>query len=584
MDFLKSAVTSAIARSQITFPYTFGQPVEHDLTQIWTLHNATKKDDSSNVSIFTHDLKTQPRYTPLARNAARKLRTIRHPGVIKVLDVVENESNIYVVTEPSQPLSWQVKRRSMSEETMKWGLYSVAKTVAFVNQDASSVHGSVRVGSVYTSESGEWKLGGFEVLSAMNDDDAVIYNYGSMLPDANRYAPPEISSGNGWPMIKKGPIHAVDSYALGILVYEVFNGSHMGADQLAQAKSIPPNMTQAFRRLINASAKVRLSANQFVEQGRKSGGFFETPLIGITEGADNLGLKSETERDQWLKELEGLSDDFPEDFFKMKILPELLKSVEFGGGGPKVFAVIIKISSKMSDEEFEGKVLPVILRLFASPDRQMRVCLLDNLPGMIDRIPQKDVNNKMFPMLVTGFTDTTPVVREQTVKSVLTIVSKLSDRTINGELLRHLAKTANDEQPGIRTNTTICLGKIARNLGVGSRSKVLIAAFTRALRDPFVHARNAALMAFSATADVYSDDDCATKILPVMCLSLVDKEKFVRDSANKTLDIYLGKVRAYANTLPDTAIAPEVNVATNGSANASGARMGGQADAAAGWA
>ena len=66
---------------------------------------------------------------------------------------------------------------------------------------------------------------------------------------------------------------------------------------------------------------------------------------------------------------------------------------------------------------------------------------------------------------VTGFSDVAPIVREQTVKAVLTIITKLSDRTINGELLKQLAKTANDEQPGIRTNTTICLGKIARNLG-----------------------------------------------------------------------------------------------------------------------
>lgn len=62
-----------------------------------------------------------------------------------------------------------------------------------------------------------------------------------------------------------------------------------------------------------------------------------------------------------------------------------------------------------------------------------------------------------------------PLVREQTVKAVLTIVTKLSDRIINGELLKHLAKTSNDEQPGIRTNTTICLGKIARNIGATVR-------------------------------------------------------------------------------------------------------------------
>ena len=67
------------------------------------------------------------------------------------------------------------------------------------------------------------------------------------------------------------------------------------------------------------------------------------------------------------------------------------------------------------------------------------------------------------------------MVREQTVKAVLTIINKLNDRIVNGELLKFLARTANDEQPGIRTNTTICLGRIAKNLGqsVGDLSIML---------------------------------------------------------------------------------------------------------------
>lgn len=149
-----------------------------------------------------------------------------------------------------------------------------------------------------------------------------------------------------------------------------------------------------------------------------------------------------------------------------------------------------------------------------------------------------------------------PVVREQTVKAILTIIGKLSDRTINGELLKYLAKTSNDEQPGIRTNTTICLGKIAKNLGVSTRAKVLIAAFTRSLRDPFVHARNAALMALSVTTEFFSEDDCASKILPAICPSLVDKEKLIRDQANKTMDIYLQRIRKHASTMADTVLPP----------------------------
>jgi len=292
-------------------------------------------------------------------------------------------------------------------------------------------------------------------------------------------------------------------------------------------------------------------------------------------------IAREQRADYFHSQLDDLSDDFPEDFFKMKILPELLKSVEFGGGGPRVFGVVMKISKKLSDDEYESKITPVVVRLFSSPDRAIRVCLLDNLPLMMDHLPQKLVNDKIFPQMVTGFTDTAPVVREQTVKAVLSIVPKLSDRTINGELLRHLAKTANDEQPGIRTNTTICLGKIARNLGSSTRTKVLVAAFTRSLRDPFVHARNASLLALTATADLFSEEECATKLLPCLPPSLVDREKVVRDSANKAMDIYLQRVRKYGQSLPDTVLPPS-NAPNATTANAP--RMGTTQNDAAGWA
>lgn len=60
-----------------------------------------------------------------------------------------------------------------------------------------------------------------------------------------------------------------------------------------------------------------------------------------------------------------------------------------------------------------------------------------------------------------------------------------------------------------------------------TRQKVLAAAFTRSLRDPFVHARSAALMALGATIDIFSVEDCAARILPAVCPLLIDKEKYV---------------------------------------------------------
>lgn len=561
MDFLKSAVASAISKGP-PFPYTFGDRITIDQS-IWTLHNGVKREDNSDCSIFAFDVHADRSRLPLARNAVRKMRTLRHPGVIKVFDTVETDSYIYVATERVVPLEWPVRRKTLSVETSKWGLFMVANTLSFINDEAMSVHGSVRLASIFISQSGEWRLGGFEILSSMKDDDAVIYTYGSVVPDSGRYTPPEIAK-SGWDTTEHHQVSAVDSYGFGLLIFEVFNGCIIGNEQIRQTQNIPSTMHQSYKRLLNANPKARLSVSHFREQGRRNGGFFETPLIRLSEGIESLGLKSEAEREEFLSELDEVADDFPEEFFSAKVLPELLKSVEFGGGGPKVFASVMKIGAKISEDEYSSRITPVIIRLFSNPDRGIRVCLLENLPRMIDHLPQKVVNDKVFPQMVTGFTDVAPLLREQTVKAVLTVVTKLSDRVINGELLKHLAKTSNDEQPGIRTNTTICLGKIARSLGANTRQKVLAAAFARSLRDPFVHARNAALLALAATSDLFGDEDCAHKIMPALCPSLIDKEKLVRDQANKTFDIYLQRTRKYGNSLPDSILPPPSNGSSNG--------------------
>ncbi|KAK6082714.1 hypothetical protein SCUP234_04038 [Seiridium cupressi] len=580
MDFLKSAVASAIAKGP-PFPYSFGDRVDVDAS-IWTLYNGTRREDGSNCSIFSFEINPSSKSRlPLAKNALKKLRTMRHPGVIKVLDTVETESYIYIATERVVPLRWHVKRKSLSQETIKWGLYSIANTVKFINDEGASVHGNLKVASVYTSESGEWKLSGFEVLSNVKDDDAVIYTYGSLVPDNGRYTPPELAR-SGWDAIKRSPHSAVDSYLFGTLISEAFNGDFLGSDQAGQTKGIPPTMHASYKRLVNANPKARITVGAFLEQGKRSGGFFDSPLIKLTDGVDNLGMKSEEEREQFLDDLDSLSDDFPEDFFKMKVLPELLKSVEFGGGGPKAFGVVMKISTKLSNDDFDAKVQPVVIRLFGNPDRAIRVCLLDNLPLMIDRLPQKVVNDRIFPNLVSGFTDVAPVVREQTLKSVLVIIGKLSDRVINGELLKYLAKTANDEQPGIRTNTTICLGKLAKNLGTSTRSKVLIAAFTRSLRDPFVHARNASLLALAATSEHFTEEDCAAKVMPAICPSLIDKEKMIRDQAVKTLDVYMAKIKKAVASMPDTVLPSQS--ASEGAAPRMSTPQANEASSWTGWA
>ena len=73
----------------------------------------------------------------------------------------------------------------------------------------------------------------------------------------------------------------------------------MGAP--GQTTGIPPSMHQAYKRLLNANPKARTSVSNFLDQGRRANGFFETPLIKLSEGVESMGLKSDEERAELLR-------------------------------------------------------------------------------------------------------------------------------------------------------------------------------------------------------------------------------------------------------------------------------------------
>jgi SCY1-like protein 1 len=60
-------------------------------------------------------------------------------------------------------------------------------------------------------------------------------------------------------------------------------------------------MQSSYKRLVNPNPKARVSIGHFLEQGQRSGSFFDSPLIKLTDGVDNLGVKTEEERNAFLE-------------------------------------------------------------------------------------------------------------------------------------------------------------------------------------------------------------------------------------------------------------------------------------------
>lgn len=72
-----------------------------------------------------------------------------------------------------------------------------------------------------------------------------------------------------------------------------------------------------------------------------------------------------------------------------------------------------------------------------------------------------------------------------------------------------------------------------------TRHRVLTSAFSRATKDPFAPSRVAGVLGFAATHNLYSMNDCAHKILPVLCGLTVDPEKSVRDQVRQNWGLAL---------------------------------------------
>lgn len=57
---------------------------------------------------------------------------------------------------------------------------------------------------------------------------------------------------------------------------------------------------------------------------------------------------------------------------------------------------------------------------------------------IMPHLTPEHVEEKIYPNIAKGFTDTAPVLREMTIKSMIDIAPKLASATINDSLIRNL--------------------------------------------------------------------------------------------------------------------------------------------------
>lgn len=561
MSFLSGIVNKVISSSGLALPFSVDEKLDAPPPAgLWTLHKGTKRDDGTPLTVFSMDLNTKRDKLALAQNSLKRIKTIRHPNMIRLVESVETDSHIYVATEPVLPLT-AFLRTERNESNIIMGIYKIASALKFFHTECKMVHGNIRLDSVYVTKAGEWKLFGYELLGPLNVERPLLLEMGNVMPQSSVYNPPEVQK-QGMTALRIMNPPLLDSWALAALIYEIFNGSISRISQLTPTdrQSIPEKVFQLYRMLVIPDPSARGTVQQALEFGLRPGNAFDNELIHTVEFLDNISVKEQASKETFAKKVNAALEQaklnpknstFPPEFLKHKLLPSLSSAVEFGGAPPNFVLIILRIGELLTPGEYETQLAPILLRLFASMDRALRITLCDHMALYIDRFSEKVVADKIWTHLQTGFNDTAPALREATVKAILTVAPKLGEKILNNDLLSLIARAQVDMEPGIRANTTICLGNLAKLLTETTRNNVLVPAFSRALLDSFPPSRVAGLRAFSTTMEYFEPSTMAKSVLPVVAPLLVDAEKSVRVQALKTHDHFLHAVKQHASTMPD---------------------------------
>ncbi|KXZ49263.1 hypothetical protein GPECTOR_22g856 [Gonium pectorale] len=535
------AKLTALVGGGFSFPYVLEEPYESAWGQ-WTHYRGKSKDDNSPVSIFRISA-TDPNDPKLvcARNGVKRLKMLRHPNILAYKDSAETTekgaSVVLLVTEPVKPLKEVLKELELTgqhrDEYYAMGMLHMTNAVSFLNNDCKLIHGNICMAAILVTASLDWKLSGFDLLSehALPPDHA-LQNASWMV--GNQYKPAELGRSE-WAVIQQGPPWAVDAWGLGCLTQEVFSATEMTTvEDLRRTDVMPPALLADYQKLLSSAPARRLNPAK-VAQCK----FLNNRLVEVVAFMESISVKDAVEKESFFRRLPGILPSIPAAVAVRKLLPLLSSALEFGGAPPLAVSSLMVIGGHLEGEEFNRRVVPCLSKLFTSTDRALRRSLLESLDQYAPHLTTSVIEEQIYPQLQSGFSDNHAYIRELTLKSILALAPRMANKTLVGSVLKHLSKLQVDEEASIRANTTVLLGSIACHLGDATCRRVLLNAFTRALKDAFPPARIAGLRALVATKQYYSPEDVAVRLLPAACPLAADPAPEVRQAALLCADTFI---------------------------------------------
>lgn len=505
--------------------------------------------------------------TNFALTAMRKLVSIRHPSVVRVLDSAENETGIFIATEKIVPITILPRFKDAPIH----GIYQIVKGLQFIHEEVKVVHGSLDPSNIYVASSGGFRIGGFE-LSRPKLDSGYPYDKQNI--------------GQGvFKRIDCRELTEVDFCGFVLCVHFLVNGSGYPSGVLEGQTSLTA-VVDAVSRASNSN-DVKKLLNEILKTRKITTSmsvFQSNETVAVLEFLDSIHVKGD-EAVTFLESLQGRLNRLPKEFQQGIMMETLLGPVlSISSLVPYAVPVICTIAASMDKEIFRKTVQPKLITLFAVQDRSIRFRLLSGLPQVVKLLDQKTLESHILVESLSGFTDSHPSIREQTLRGVVEMSTHISSNAVEKRVIPNLVRMLKDPESSIRTNAIVAIAKAGTKLDDESKiNDALAVAITAGLKDSFGPAKLVGLETLGSLKmkNLIHAASTATRFLPLLCPLMVDQDSLVAHLALKVMESTVREVKKLTPAPPEklkqstapAMTAPEIYFPTFSSAPAASSGM-----------